>query len=103
MNYKTQKRYLNTHAFPEIKIALMDMRDQELIKGRYVNTGIVSTYIFDHPEKYQTLSTKGKKHVHESIGIFIMEKVKGGKPYNNRAHRFGGRTYFIPGGVESIV
>ena len=103
MNYKTQKRYLEQQAYPDVRRALIDMRDQNLIKGHFVNTGAVSQHIIDNPSKYETLAGKGRKHIHESIGTFIVEEVKGSSPYNNRAHRCGGRTYFISGGVESIV
>ena len=103
MNYKHQKNYLNTKAFPEIKAAIITLRDdKKTIKGHYLNTAFVSDYIISNKGQFPVLGGKGVSHIHESAGTFLMEKAKG-KPYNNRARTYGGRTYFIPGGVESIV
>ena len=102
MNYKNQRKYLEAQAFPEIRTALIAMRDLGIVKGRFANTGAISRFIYEHPDKYPNLSARKSKHVHESIGVFLLIKVKGVTPYNRSSHRSGGRTYFIPGGVESI-
>ena len=103
MDYKHQKNYLENQVFPEVRIAIIALRDdKKVIKGHYLNTAVVSDFIINNSASFPHLGSKGISHVHEGIGTFIMKKANG-KPYNNRARTYGGRTYYIPRGVESIV
>ena len=95
MDYKQQAAYLENVAFLEVGKAILDMREQGLIRGKYISTRYVSDYIYENAGKYPRMSHKRRKHLHEVAGVFIMRKLNG-EPYNKQSRTHGGRVYVVP-------